>query len=162
MNKVDTKKKEIIERIVEYLWINGLSETGLRRLANVSDTSDRMLIYYFGRKDELLDIALGTIASNLTQQLDSIFDEKKYSAEILLSHLTTLMMDDAFEPAIQLWFELVGLAARKKEPFLANACIFAENWIKWIELRLDEPETKVAEDLYAHLEGRLMLKLLKG
>ena len=162
MGKANLKKQAAIERIASHLLANGLSETGLRRLAAVAGTSDRMLIYYFGTKDALLDVVLGGIAAGVTAQLDTLFGTELRPAEVLLAQLTEVMMDEAFAPAIQLWFELVGLAARGQEPYLSNARTFADNWVTWIGARLDDSAENDPSDLYAHLEGRLMLKMIRG
>ena len=162
MSKADLKKQAAIKRIANHLLANGLSETGLRRLAEVAGTSDRMLIYYFGTKDALLDVVLSGIAASVTAQLDMLLGAEQRSAEVLLEQLTTVTMDEAFAPAVQLWFELVGLAARGQDPYLSNARVFADNWIAWIAAHLDDSAEHDPGDLYAHLEGRLMLKMIQG
>ncbi|MCB0035085.1 MAG: helix-turn-helix transcriptional regulator, partial [Anaerolineales bacterium] len=55
MSKAEIKKQLAVERIANHLLAEGLNKTGLRLLAEVAGTSDRMLIYYFGSKDALLD-----------------------------------------------------------------------------------------------------------
>lgn len=160
MGKVEAKKQAAIERIIAHLIKHGLHDTGIRRLAEAAGTSDRMLIYYFGSKDELLNQVLGIIANGVTLQLDALLGADIRSAERLLAELTPIVLDDAFKPAIQLWFELVGLAARGKEPYASNAQILATNWIQWIEARIEDPSYEAAADLYAHLEGRVMVKLI--
>ena len=162
MTKVAVKKQLIIERIADHLLAEGLNKTGLRLLAQVAGTSDRMLIYYFGSKEALLDEVLGTIAANVTVQLDALLGTQPRPAGELLAQLTSLTMNESFAPAVQLWFELVGLAARGEEPYLSNARILADNWVAWIAARLDDPAEQDPADLYAHLEGRLMLKLING
>ena len=160
MNKVEIKKQEAIARIADHLLAEGLNKTGLRLLGEVAGTSDRMLIYYFGSKDALLDEVLGVIAANVTLQLDTLLGSQPRPAAVLLAECTALMTNAVFKPAIQLWFELVGLAARGEEPYLSNANILADNWIAWIAAHLDEAGQDPA-DLYAHLEGRLMLYMLR-
>ena len=162
MNKVAVKKQLIIERIADHLLAEGLNKTGLRLLAQVAGTSDRMLIYYFGSKEALLDEVLGTIAANVTVHLDALLGAQPRPAGELLAQLTSLTMSEGFTPAVQLWFELVGLAARGEEPYLSNARILANNWVAWIAARLDDPTEQDPANLYAHLEGRLMLKLING
>lgn len=161
MNKADIKKQQAVARIADYLLAEGLNKTGLRLLGEVAGTSDRMLIYYFGSKDALLDEVLGAIAANVTVQLDTLLGDQPRPADVLLAELTALMTNAAFKPAIQLWFELVGLAVRGEEPYLSNAKVLVNNWIAWIAAHLDNAEQDPG-DLYAHLEGRLMLKLLRG
>lgn len=162
MSKAAKKKQLAVERIANHLLTEGLNQTGLRLLAQVAGTSDRMLIYYFGSKEALLDEVLGTIAANVTVQLDALVGTQPRPASQLLGQLTSLMLNEAFHPAIQLWFELVGLAARGEEPYLSNARILSNNWITWIASRIDDPSEQDPDDLYAHLEGRLMLKMIQG
>lgn len=161
MGKVDIKKKAAIEKISGYLLENGLNSTGIRALAQAAGTSDRMLIYYFGTKDELLNQVLGSIAAGVTVQLDALLGTDVRSADLLLEELTAVVSQPFFKPAIQLWFELVGLAVRGSEPYLANAKLFSDNWIQWIESRIEAPTAEKATDLYAHLEGRLMIQLIQ-
>ncbi|MFK7804554.1 MAG: TetR/AcrR family transcriptional regulator [Anaerolineae bacterium] len=163
MGKVEIKKELIIQCVVEYIVEKGLlNEMGIRSLAKAAGTSDRMLIYYFGTKDELINQALNTIAAGFTLQLDALLGDRLRPASQLLAELTAIVSHDDFDSSARLWFELVGLAARKKEPYASNAKALAENWIEWVESRLIEPQEGQAADLYAHLEGRLMLKLVRG
>ena len=162
MSKVALKRRLVVERIATHLLTEGLNKTGLRLLAQVAGTSDRMLIYYFGSKEALLDEVLGEIAEGVTVQLDALLGTQPRPAGELLAQLTSLTANEAFRPAVQLWFELVGLAARGQEPYLSNARTLASNWIAWIASRLDNPAEQDAADLYAHLEGRLMLTLVRG
>ncbi|MEM7114105.1 MAG: TetR/AcrR family transcriptional regulator [Chloroflexota bacterium] len=161
MGKVETKKRLAIQSIAAYLLEKGLHDTGIRRLAQAAGTSDRMLIYYFGSKDELLNQTLGAIAAGVTEQLDALLGTHPRPASTLLAELTAATAHPSFEPAIQLWFELVGLAARGKEPYASNAQLLASNWVEWINSRLEEASHEIARDLYAHLEGRVMLKVIR-
>ena len=162
MSKVDAKKQQAIERIANHLLLEGLNKTGLRLLADVAGTSDRMLIYYFGSKEALLDEVLRTISSGATDNLDAMLGTEPRPASQLLAQLTALGTSDAFKPVIQLWFELVGLAARGQEPYLSNAQVLSNNWIEWIAAHIDEADPADPADLYAHLEGRMMLTLVQG
>lgn len=162
MSKAAQKKQLAVERIAGHLLAEGLNKNGLRLLAQVAGTSDRMLIYYFGSKEALLDEVLGAIAANVTGQLDALLGTQPRPASELLAQLTSLLKNEAFRPAVQLWFELVGLAARGEEPYLSNARILADNWITWITLRLDGSEEQDPADLYAHLEGRLLVQMIQG
>lgn len=158
MSKVEQKKIQIIQYIVENGLLNGM---GIRSLAKVAGTSDRMLIYYFGSKDELINQALYVIASGVVYQLDGLLGTHKRLGVQLLAECTAVVSHEGFKPAVQLWFELVGLSVRQQEPYASNARQLAQNWIDWVESRLEEPHEGEAADLYAHLQGRLMLKLLQ-
>lgn len=160
MDKVAIKKQQIIEHITQHMIVNGLSDLGLRKLAAVADTSDRMLIYYFETKDALIGEVLHAIASNFAVQLDAILGQHKRSAKTLLTELLALGDSQQFNLVIQLWFEVVGLAVRGQEPYAVNATAIATSWLRWIESRLENPQVGEATTLFAELEGRLMIKLI--
>lgn len=160
MDKVTAKKTQIIQQITQHMLENGLTDVGLRKLAEVAGTSDRMLIYYFETKDALIGQVLQGIASNLAAQLDALLGEEKRSAEALLKELYTLSSVPQFYATIQFWFEVMGLAAREQEPYAEHAKAIAANWLQWIEGKLEASQTDRAFALFAELEGRFMLKLL--
>ena len=160
MDKITAKKTQIIQAITQYLIEDGLSDIGLRKLAAMAGTSDRMLIYYFETKDALIGAVLHSIAAGFVGQLDLLLGQHKRSRTVLLEELLALGNSPQFYAVIQLWFEVVGLAARGQEPFLTNATEIAANWLQWIESRMEVSQPNDAIALFAELEGRLMLKLL--
>lgn len=162
MGKVEQKKQRAIESVAQFILINGLSKIGLRTLAQAAETSDRMLIYYFGSKNELLNQALSYIASGLTEQLDSMLGTHQRPAEKLLEELMLATHNDAFDPIVRLWFELIGLAARGKEPYVSNAQALADSWVNWLTSRVEQAKANEIQDMFALVEGRLMLKLIQS
>lgn len=160
MDKVAVKKQQIIQHVTQHIIENGLSDVGLRTLAAVSGTSDRMLIYYFETKDALLGQVLHSIASNMSTQLDALLGQHQRSAATLLAELLTLSSSPQFSMIVRLWFELVGFAVRGQEPYASNATALANNWIAWIESRLEPSQSREATALFAKLEGTLMIKLI--
>ena len=162
MSKQDQKRAALVEAVVAHLLVHGLTNTGLRALAGAARTSDRMLVYYFGSKEALLDQCLGLISDRLTGQLDLLLREPEYAAEDLLATLLAAASNPDFVPTIKLWFELVGLAVRGEAPYAGKAREIARRWIGWIEGKLSPAERPLAADLFARLEGQLMLRLLSS
>jgi AcrR family transcriptional regulator len=160
MDKVTAKKEEIIQQVSQHLIQSGLSDVTLRTLANVANTSDRMLIYYFDTKDGLLKATLTTIANNFASQLDTVLGQHQRPAETLLSELLALNKVPQFNLMICLWFEIVGLAVRGQEPYAQTALTIARDWEVWIESKLIQPQLGQARHLFAELEGRLMLEAI--
>jgi AcrR family transcriptional regulator len=160
MNKVTVKKEQIIQHVTQHMVEHGLADVGLRTLAKVAGTSDRMLIYYFETKDALIAAALHAIAENLALQFDTMVGQHQRSAETLLTELLQLSNSPHFMLVIRLWFEVVGLAARGQEPYATNAAAIANNWLQWIQSRLEGSHKDEAMALFAELEGRLMIKLI--
>ncbi|MFI7413843.1 TetR/AcrR family transcriptional regulator [Streptomyces sp. NPDC049627] len=52
------KRRDLLDRVRDYVLRNGLSDLSLRPLARALGTSDRMLLYYFGSKERMVAKAL--------------------------------------------------------------------------------------------------------
>ncbi|MFI9805736.1 TetR/AcrR family transcriptional regulator [Streptomyces sp. NPDC052301] len=52
------KRRHLLDRVREYVLRNGVADLSLRPLAKALDTSDRMLLYYFGTKERMVAEAL--------------------------------------------------------------------------------------------------------
>jgi AcrR family transcriptional regulator len=156
-----TDKKELLAgAVARHLLGHGVTGHGIRALAKAAGTSDRMLIYYFGSKEELLRQSMDLIVLGLSEQLDAELGEQKLPADELLAALTRKCRQPEWMPVIALWFELVGLAVRGIPPYKPIAHNIARVFIQWIEAHLSEARGGRAQDLFAHLEGRLMLDLI--
>lgn len=160
MSKNLEKKQAIVAQLEAYILVSGLTGVGMRELAKAAGTSDRMLLYYFETRDELIDAVLLSIADKMEAQLSLLLGEHKRSASALLEELTSLGLTPQFMPTIRLWFELVGLAAREIEPYSANANRIGQHWLRWIEGKLEKRQTHQAKELFATLEGRLLMHLV--
>lgn len=159
MKKVE-KQIEVAALVAEYLIEHGLSDSGIRSLAKAAGVSDRMLIYYFGSKEAAIAAALEFIAATLAEQLAKVVSAPSLSAPDLLEQLTVAGKSNEFRPVIRLWFELVGLAVRGEQPYRDSVRQMATNWQLWITSKLRKGSKHQADDLFAQLEGRLMLDQL--
>jgi hypothetical protein len=65
-----------------------------------------------------------------------------------------------FDSIVRIWFEVIGLAARGKSPYAENVTAIAQNWMAWIQSRLDDAEADQAANVFVELEGTLLLKIL--
>tara|TARA_R110001606_G_scaffold193076_1_gene340807 strand:- start:719 stop:1219 length:501 start_codon:yes stop_codon:yes gene_type:complete len=160
MSKTLDKRQMIVGLLEAYILANGLTGIGIRELAKAAGTSDRMLLYYFETRDELIDAIFMSIANNMEVQLSLLLGEHKRTASVLLEELTMMGRSQEFMPSIRLWFELLGLAARGQEPYRSNATRIGRNWLRWIEGKLEKRQVHQAEELFATLEGRFLLHLI--
>lgn len=156
------KKDLLAGAVARHVLDHGITGHGIRALAKAAGTSDRMLIYYFGSKDELLRQSMNLIVQGLSEQLDAELGDRHQTAEDLLTSLTLMSRKESWRPVMNLWFEIVGLAARGTHPFDRIAREVAEIFISWIALHLLPEQTDQAADLFAHLEGRAMLQVING
>lgn len=112
------------------------------RLANRLGIADRTVVYYFPTKEQLVTEVIGAFAAELLSVLDVAFGEEPRSASELLDRawpeLTTKKADRVF----RVFFELVGLAAARVEPYTTLAPTIIDEWVNWLTPRLAPTDLK--------------------
>ncbi len=158
----DERREAAIERMADHLLSEGLPGASLRPLAAAAGTSDRMLLYYFTDKDELLTATLARIAERMTASLDQALPPgARRPFDALLAEIWAALGSDSIRPFMHLWLDLAAGAARGRQPHRATAGGIADGFLGWVEARLDvEPEgsrLRAAALLLATVEGLLVL-----
>ena len=85
MTDRDTRRKAVLLRMADHLLATGLRGASLRPLAAAAGTSDRMLLYYFADKDELLAATLAEVAGRMLPLLEAAIDPVPRSSGPLLA-----------------------------------------------------------------------------
>ena len=158
----DDKRQAALDRIADHLLAHGLGPSSLRALGAASGNSDRMLLYYFADKDEIVISALQVVCLRLAKLLETAVGEAASLAPgPLLRQLAPIMRGPVFRPYMRFWIELVALAARDQEPFHTAAGQIADYFVSWVADRLDiggEAERMIeAAALVALLDGVVLL-----
>ncbi len=158
----DERREAAIERMADHLLSEGLPGASLRPLAAAAGTSDRMLLYYFTNKDELLAATLARVAERMTASLDQALPPgTRRPFDALLAEIWAALGSASIRPFMHLWLDLAAGAARALEPHRAIAGGIADGFLGWVESRLDvEPEggrSRSAALLLATIEGLLVL-----
>jgi AcrR family transcriptional regulator len=165
MNVRNDRREATIERMADHVLAEGLGAATLRPLAAAAGTSDRMLLYYFADKEELLTATLNRIAARMMAQLDGAIPVeplKPFSA--LLEQVWAAMASDNLQPFMPLWLDLASGAARGLHPHRAIAGEIADGFLAWVTARL-QPESDGEPSLLAPLflssiEGMYLLKAI--
>ncbi|MBI1391296.1 MAG: TetR family transcriptional regulator [Alphaproteobacteria bacterium] len=130
-------REELLDRVVDALLSNGLAGASLRPLARAAGTSDRMLLYYFKDKNELLEAAFQAVAGRLLMRLEAAFPSGvTTSPSDLLGRLGAAIREPDMRPAMQLWIELAGAAGRGEEPHRSVSAAILDGFLVWIDSRL--------------------------
>lgn len=157
----DTRRDTSIERMADHLLRQGLSGASLRPLAAAAGTSDRMLLYYFADKDEILAATLERVALRLTGLLDALVPPGTLLPFVaLLNASWAATRSPSLQPFMRLWLELAGAAARGEEPHRAISGHIADGFLSWIGSRLDVAEAdraRSAAALLVVMEGLVLL-----
>mgnify|MGYP001161111334 CR=1 FL=1 len=160
MSKRDRKRAEIVGKLATHFLEAGLGDTGVRRLAEVADTSDRMLLYYFDTKDEILAAVLGEIGGGFTDVLDAVFGTEPLRPADAVTRIWAKVRDEATAGQLRLWLDLSSRASRGDPFFGAIVEQMAEGWIVWLSGMLDEPDVEkrpLAELIMSAIDGQVVL-----
>src|SRR5215831_15721553 len=69
-------RAKLLEQIVDYILKRGLTDLTLRPLAAALDTSPRMLLYFFGSKEQLITEALTQARTRQKQEWERLLSTK--------------------------------------------------------------------------------------
>ena len=165
MNLRDERREAAIERMADYVLSEGLGAATLRPLAAAAGTSDRMLLYYFADKDELLTATLDRIARRMVVRLDDAIPvEPPRPFPVLLEQAWAALASESLRPFMPLWLELAASAARNLQPHREIAGEIADGFLAWVAIRL-EPEgdsepVSLAPLFLASIEGMYLLEAI--
>jgi AcrR family transcriptional regulator len=161
----DDRREAAIERMADHVLARGLGAATLRPLAAAVGTSDRMLLYYFADKDELLAATLGRVAARMIAQLDGkIPVEPPRPFAVLLEQTWAALASESLRSFMPLWLELASGAARGLQPHRDVAGEIADGFLSWVSIRL-QPEdsgepSSLAPLFLASIEGMYLLEAI--
>lgn len=162
MSVRNDRREAAIGRMADHLLREGLAGASLRPLAAAAGTSDRMLLYYFADKDELLSATLEHVASRLARLLDAAGQGRTpLPFPTLLAEVWASVRTPDLQPYMGLWLELAASAARGQEPQRAIAGRIADGFLKWAAERLhvtrEADRAPQAALLLATIDGLVLL-----
>ena len=162
MTNRDKRRLDAIERMADHLLLNGMNAASLRTLAAAAGTSDRMLLYYFADKEDLITATLGKIADRLTALLDGAIPiERQLLFADLLDAIWRIVGSPKLRPYMRLWLELAAAAARKEEPHTTIASGIMDGFVNWTGNHVAREQGASHEEstamLLAVIEGALFL-----
>jgi AcrR family transcriptional regulator len=163
-NKSDARRAAIIERLADHVLQHGLIAASLRPLAKAAGTSDRMLLYYFSDKAEIIGATLQHIAARMTGILVERAAPVPLPLEPLTRHLTAMVLDQQLWPYMCVWLELASRAGRGDPLYVPIASAIGAGFLAWGEAQLDSanPEVRAREaaQLLIRVEGAVMIKAI--
>ena len=149
------ERDRLLRLTADYVLEHGVAELSLRRLGQAIGTNNRMLLYYFGSKEELILAALYE-ASRSFPVLASAFAILEDRRQPLADRITTAweaVADDGNLPFHRTFFEVLGLAAHQRGRFDAFLDSVGTDWRRHAAacLRRDGVPGPAADDLAREL-----------
>jgi AcrR family transcriptional regulator len=162
-------REELTKQIVEYLLEHGSADLSLRPLAKALGTSDRMLIYYFGTKEELLTSAMALVRQNIQSEMQSLAPECR-TIEDLQTYLRNFWQwatANKNSRYLRLVYESYGLALQRQSTYSRYLTGANTTWLAALQRMLDkidpaQPSTLLATTIMATVQGLLLDFLATG
>lgn len=160
--KAPMSRESLLPLLMGHVLAHGLGQASLRPLARAAGTSDRMLLYHFGTKERLIGDLLSHVAGVYAAGLDAVLaqGERPASRAALLTRILAQNADPAMQPFLQLWWEIVGGAARDLPGFRSAAAGMVGQLLGWLEGHMpagDPDPAGGARYLLTMIEGAMML-----
>jgi AcrR family transcriptional regulator len=134
------RRQELLDRSVDYVVANGISDLSLRPLAAALGTQAPVLLHHFGSKEQLVVEILGCVRDRLRSLGRSAEAENRRSG---LGAIWTWISHPDQGPLMRLFFEAYGLALRHPDRYSDFIDHAIHDW-------LDEPLAAI-DDISATL-----------
>ncbi|HSL58363.1 MAG TPA: TetR/AcrR family transcriptional regulator [Acidimicrobiales bacterium] len=158
-------REEILEGAVAVAFDDGLSQLTFGRVAKRLGISDRIVVYYFPSKADLVTQVMTAVGLRLQGVLGAAFAEPAADHRALGAAAWPVLARPEVDPVFALFFEANGLAAAGREPYRTLVAALVEAWVEWVAAFLDGPPAQrraEAEAAVALLDGVLLLRQLGG
>ncbi|MEM1435226.1 MAG: TetR/AcrR family transcriptional regulator [Pseudomonadota bacterium] len=161
-SKNQKRRAEIVAAAAAHLVAHGFANSGIRAIARTAGMSDRMIMYYFETKDDLVAEALELVAEQLAAGMDAAVPKGGLTPRQVLDALAGMLKSEEVQAVMRLWFEIVGLAMRGQEPYRRIAAELVDQSEAQIAAKLRTDQKHRAGEVLASLEGGLMIALLSN
>ncbi len=135
------RRAELLSGVIAYIGDRGLTELSLRPLAEYLGTSSRMLIHYFGSKEQMLVAALETQRPDIPAMFADVLDLAALRRRLIESFSMNTTGD--WVTSTRVLLQVLGVAAVPGSPFRA----YAEDTVHVLVEALTEVLRRTAPEL---------------
>lgn len=157
-------KADLLAAMAAHVRHVGLAGASLRPLARAAGTSDRMLIYHFGNKANLIEALLARLADEMLGAMNAILPDAPAASEAdLIGEIIALYRTPTFQPYRRIWFDILSATMGDKPVHGAVAHRILVGQVAWIAARLPvgtQNPTAQAKAMLAVIQGALVLDLV--
>lgn len=162
--KADDRRAALIDRLADHVLAHGLTASSLRPLAQAAGTSDRMLLYYFKDKAEIIGATLDCIAVRMMAAMAPPAVAQPQPLAVLRAQLAATVRDPQFWPYLRVWLEMASRAAHGDLLYRSVGERIGRAFLAWGEAQLAtaDPAARRAEaaQLLVMTEGLVLITSL--
>jgi AcrR family transcriptional regulator len=159
-------RDEMLEAAIRLVLADGVSALTFGRVAAEVGTSDRMVVYYFPTKAELIVGVVTAIGAQLQATLEVAFGPDPLDADELMRRAWPVLASERAAGIFSRFFEVIGLSLAGQAPYTVLAPALLDGWIDWLAARVDAPtparQRAIAASIVARLDGLLLLQSVSG
>jgi AcrR family transcriptional regulator len=158
----DDRRADLQERALRYVLAQGVSGLSLRPLAAAIGTSARLLVYYFGSKEELVAALMDDVRARLQAALSAVAaDPPGAGAPHPMQAFWRSLTTPATLPCVRLLFEVQVLALHDPKRYARYLDRTSASWLAAIEQALPpSPHRRAQATLGIAVIDGLLLELL--
>jgi AcrR family transcriptional regulator len=134
----ETRPDELLDAVADYLAKHGAAGLSLRPLAKAVGSSPRVLLYYFGSKEEMLSKALARSRERQRGAFAEILGGKFATPSEACRAIWRTMTDPRLERQYRLFFETYAAALRQPKKFRGFLRSAVEEWLAFLAAPLLE------------------------
>ena len=159
-------KEDILAGALDAALDDGLSRLTFGRLAKRLGISDRIVVYYFPTKAELITEVFVALGAQLQAGLEPAFADPVADHRQLVRRAWPIVATSEQDRVFALFFEANGLATVGIEPYASLVPMLVTGWIAWAAALIegdDEPDRHdEAAAAIALIDGLLLVRHLAG
>ena len=164
MTKSAARRSAIVDALADHVLDNGLGASSLRDLAQAAGTSDRMLLYYFADKVELIGATLARISERLVAIMAQRSGAAPRDFATVRQEVAQVVLSNDLWPYMRIWLELASLSAFGEPMYRTVGEAIGRGFYAWGLAQLDIPDeqecAREAARLLVFAEGLVLLKSL--
>lgn len=128
----EKRRAELLERIVDYVYEHGVSQLSLRPLGEAVGCSPRLLLYFFGSKEELITEVLAAAGLRQRAIVNRLRIENMNTPAQACREIWNAVSDPKSEALFRLFFEVYGLALQDRERYDSFLKRVVADWLRFI------------------------------